>query len=227
MDIYHKTARNIQRYLDQLYAPEDDTLAHVRLRMEEKGMQPIAVTALLGKTLSLFSKMVGAERILEIGTLCGYSSLWLARTLPSHGRMISLEMDPKHVKASRESIREAGLENLVEVREGKALELMKGMIEGQEQPFDLIFLDADKQEYPNYIEPMIALSRPGGLIIADNLIRRGKVINPPPHDAHANALAQFNRKIAEHPKLESVILPTLVGYLGGDLDGLSLSRVRS
>jgi predicted O-methyltransferase YrrM len=224
MNPYHHQAKEIQKYLDRLFAPEDEVLENVKKEMQKRGFQPISVTPLIGKTLYFLSRLINAKKILEIGTLGGYSAIWLARSLPENGKLITIEADPKHTALARSNIQHGGLEGVVEVCQGKGLEVMQGMVEKNEK-FDLIFLDADKPFYPDYIEPMIQLTRTDGLIIADNLIRRGKVLNPLPHDAHANALARFNKTICEHPRLESIMIATLVGYIGGDLDGLSVSRV--
>lgn len=185
---------------------------------------PISITPFIGKLLSILAHLTQATRILEIGSLGGYSTIWLARALPENGKLISLELDPKNAEVARENIRSANLHHKVEIKVGDALDSIKDMIDRHFPSFDLIFLDGDKPNYPKYIDPMISLCRSGGVIIADNLILRGKVVNPSPNDAQANALAEFNRTIAAHPKLESVIIPTLVGYIGGDLDGLSISR---
>lgn len=222
MNPYHEKAKTVQHYLDKLFAPEDSILKSVKRQMDESNLPPISIPPYLGKLLALLTRLIDAESILEIGTLGGYSTIWLARALPEHGKLISLELDPKNAEIARQNIRKAGLEPKVEIYIGDALETISGLT----KTFDLIFLDGDKPNYPNYLEPMIHLCRPGGLILADNLIRRGKAVTPSPTDTQANAIARFNQLIADHPKLESVIIPTLVGYIGGDLDGLSLSRVK-
>lgn len=224
MNLYHKCAQKIQKYLDRVFAPEDKALQKIKVEREASGLPPIEVTPLIGKTLYLLAKLIKAEKILEIGTLGGYSTAWLARALPIEGSLISIEINKSHAEAARRAIKQADLKNVL-ILEGAASLKMEEMIAYGTYPFDLIFLDADKQGYPGYIESMIKLTRPGGLILADNVIRRGRVIEPDPHDAQMLSLAKFNEMIASDPRLESVILPTLVGYVGGDLDGLSLSRL--
>ncbi len=227
MNRYHKKAKEIQHYLEQLTAEEDEVLKTVKKRMEQHRMPPISITPLIGKLLKFLARLSNAERILEIGTLGGYSAIWLARALPETGKLISLELNAENAAIAKENIRLAGLNNKIEIRIGNALKLMEKMIANSEEPFDLIFLDGDKPSYPLYINPMIKLAQEGSLIIADNLVRRGKVITPSLTDEQAKALAAFNQQIARHPQLESVIIPTLAGYAGGDLDGLGVSRVLS
>lgn len=222
MNPYHKKAKEIQHYLDRLFAPEDEVLCNVKQQMAANNLPPISISPHVGKLLALLAGLINAERILEIGTLGGYSTIWLARALPESGSLVSLELDPKNAEIAKNNIRMAGLESKVSIHVGNALDTI-GTLSGS---FDFIFLDGDKPHYPQYLEPMIKLCRNGGIISVDNLIRRGKAVNPSPNDAQAKAIADFNHKIAEHPNLESVIIPTLVGYIGGDLDGLSISRVK-
>ena len=222
MNPYHKKAKEIQHYLDRLFAPEDEVLCNVKQQMAANNLPPISISPHVGKLLALLAGLINAERILEIGTLGGYSTIWLARALPDSGSLVSLELDPKNAEIARNNIRMAGLDSKVSIHIGNALD----MIDTLSGSFDFIFLDADKPHYPDYLEPMIKLCRHGGIISVDNLIRRGKTVNPSPTDAQAKAIAEFNQRIAEHPNLESVVIPTLVGYIGGDLDGLSISRVK-
>jgi predicted O-methyltransferase YrrM len=224
MNPHHEKAKAVQHYLDDMFAPHDKVLEKVKERMDAHQLPPISISPYIGKLLTILSHLIQANRILEIGTLGGYSTIWLARALPENGQLISLELDLKNAEVARENVIRADLHHKVEIKVGEALKSIRDMNHRHFPKFDLIFLDADKPNYPKYIEPMIQLCRSGGLIIADNLIRRGKIINPSPTDDQANALAEFNRTIASHPQLESVIIPTLMGYLGGDLDGLSISR---
>ena len=225
MNPFNEKAKAIQHYLEDLADPQDEVLQKVKTQMDAYDLPPISITPVVGKLLSLLANLIQANRILEIGTLGGYSSVWLARTLPDHGRLISLEIDPKNAEIARENITRGELHKKVEIKIGNALELIEDMTSKHFPKFDMIFLDADKPNYPKYIEPMIDLCRKGGLIIVDNLVRRGKVVNPSPTDAQAKAIAEFNQTIMNHPKLESVIIPTLIGHKGGEIDGLSISRV--
>lgn len=224
MNPYQEKAKAVHHYLDELFAPHDEVLKKVKERMDAHGLPPISISPYIGKLLTILAHLTQANRILEIGTLGGYSTVWLARALPQNGKLISLELDTKNAEVAKENVIRSGLHQKVEIKVGDALESIQDMKDRHFPNFDLIFLDADKPNYPKYIEPMIQLCRSGGLILADNLIRRGKIINPSPTDVQANAIAEFNRKIASHPQLESVIIPTFIGYVGGDLDGLSISR---
>ena len=143
-------------------------------------MPDISVSPVLGKFLHMLAKLKGARRILEIGTLGGYSTIWLARALPENGQLITLEIDPKHARIARRNLARAMLLGVAEVREGPAADLLRQLIAAGEPPFDMIFIDADKESYPEYFELSLKLSRPGTLIAADNVIRAGRVLDPKP-----------------------------------------------
>ena len=147
----------------------------------------------------------GARKILEIGGLAGYSGVWLARSLPANGRFISLEINPRHAAIARATFAEAGLSDRTEVRVGPALDLLPTLV--PEAPFDLVFIDADKGNSPQYLDWAITLSRVGSLIVADNVIRNGGVFQTPPPDESSRGMAAYNRKILEHPRLVSVAIP--------------------
>lgn len=222
------TDRNQQfkTYIEQLFCPEDETLRFVRAHSQQANLPPIQVPPAVGKMLYLLAKIQEARYILEIGTLGGYSTVWLARALPPHGKLISLESNPKHVELARLHIEEAGLTRSVEVLWGDAAELLNQLNPQQTGPFDLIFIDADKPRNRMYLDLSLRLSRPGTLIIIDNLIPKGEqAIGQPCHD-EAVAIYQFNQYIAQHPALETLLVPTLVGDQGR-LDALGLARVKS
>lgn len=227
MNIYHEQARKVQFYLEDLFGRESSSLVNVRRNMDQMGLPPIQITPLIGKTLQLLIKIAGAKTILEIGTLGGYSAIWMAEALPTDGKLLTIEQNPLHCTAARANISAANLTEVVEVIEGEGLPLLEAMIQKGTALFDFIFLDADKSNYPHYLEPIIQLTRPGGLIVIDNLVRRGKVLSPGANDRQTQAVALLNQMIANDQRLESVILPTLVGYKGGDLDGISISRKRA
>jgi len=205
--------RRIHHYIESLYARNPPT-------PDLADLPQIAITPMIGKMLYLLAKTAGARRILEIGTLGGYSTLWLASALPPDGHLTTLEIDPAHAAIAAKNFVDHPNIRLIT---GPALQTLPTLT----PPFDLIFLDADKTAYPAYIEPLLALSRPGTLLLTDNTIRKGKVIDPKPTDPQATAVHHFNNLIADHPRLESTILPTFVGYAGGSLDGLTLTRVLS
>jgi len=214
-------ASRVKDYLER-FAQEDDILQRIKQHARLEGLPKIEIPSPIGKLLYLLAKLQQAQSILEIGTLAGYSTVWLARALPSHGRLISLECDPKHVQLTREHLTWAGCEARVEVREGLAETLLNQMLKTQ-LPFDMIFIDADKAHALVYLDRALRLSRSGTLIVIDNLIPKGDLIGTP-ENTEAISVYRFNEVLALHPKLEAVLLPTLVD--DGRLDGLSLARVR-
>ena len=210
----HKTPK-IQDYEDHisgLFAPEDEALRLAREDTHKAGMPPINVSATEGKLLHVLARSVGALRILEIGTLGGYSAIWLARALPAGGRLVSLELDPHHAEVAQKNIARAGLSNVVEIRIGAGLESLAKMTAAGETLFDVAFIDADKEGYPDYLEKVYPMVRNGGLILADNTLNL---------DALPTAgIARYNAAISQHPGLNSILIPVL---RGDDLDGLLLS----
>jgi len=162
----------------------------------------------------------GARTILEIGALAGYSGVWLARALPPNGKLISLEVSPKHAEVVRATFAAAGLSDRAEVRVGSGLDLLPTLV--SEAPFDLIFIDADKENYPQYLDWAITLSQVGSLIVADNVIRGGSPFQTPPPDENTAGIASYNRKILEHPRLVSVAFPND----DDGMDGFAISVVR-
>jgi predicted O-methyltransferase YrrM len=159
---------------------------------------------------------------LEIGTLGGYSTTWLARALPADGKVITLELDQKHAEVARKNFDRAGVANRVEVRVGRAVDSLRHMIDQHETPFDLIFIDADKAGYVEYLDLSLQLARPGTVILADNLIRNGRVMDERPQDDSSRGAQAYNRALAANQRLESIILP----IIRENLDGLSISIVK-
>jgi predicted O-methyltransferase YrrM len=206
------TWKQAQAYIDQLFAAEDRHLRGALRRSQAAGLPPISVSASEGKLLQTLARAANAKRILEVGTLGGYSAIWLARALPRGGKLITLELWPEHAAAARENVKRAGLGRTVEVRVGHALPLMRKMIKDREPAFDLVFIDADKDEYPGYLRLAYQLTRPGGLILADNALRRAV---QPGADKRSGVL-RCNRIAARHRGLSSVIVPVL----GKGIDGL-------
>ncbi|MCA1731937.1 MAG: O-methyltransferase, partial [Actinobacteria bacterium] len=172
-----------------------------------------------GRLLQLLAEIADAKRILEIGTLGGYSTIHLARALPEGGSLISLELDEHHARLARENIAGAGLGSRAEVRAGDAKALLARMVEDEEEPFDLTFIDADKGGYPEYLEWALRLSWPGSLILADNAIRGGSVLDP--KDESARATRDFNERLARDPRLSALILP----LIRERIDGLAIAWV--
>jgi predicted O-methyltransferase YrrM len=212
----------IDDYIEGLFSQNDEALEGALRESERNGLPAINVSANEGRLLHLLAKMSGARQILEIGTLGGYSTIWLARALPEGGKLISLEYSPKHAEVARANVERAGLSDRVEIRVGAGLDLLPQIAEAGEGPFDLFFIDADKDNYPGYLEWALRLSRPGSVILSDNLIRNGAVLDPSPDDTAATVISGYNRELAQNPKLDSVILP----IIRGSTDGLGISIVR-
>jgi predicted O-methyltransferase YrrM len=206
-------------YVARLFAVEDDVLQATRTLMQEEGLRPINVSATGGQLLYLLALMAGARRILEIGTLGGYSAIWLARALPADGRMITLELEEHHAAVARRNLAAAGLDAKVEVRVGPAAESLAALQAAGEARFDLVFIDADKDGYSVYLDYAVALVREGGLVLADNTLRP-EMLDP---DADGGA-KRYNAAVAAHPALVSTIVPVLRSE---GLDGLTISIKRS
>ena len=206
---------NYDAYIGDLFALEDDILQRTRAEMQAAGLRPINVSPIGGRLLQLLTLMIGARRILEIGTLGGYSAIWLARALPPGGKLISLEIDEHHAAVARRNLAAAGLAGVVEVRVGPALAALQVMEQAGEAPFDLVFIDADKDGYVAYLEKAVALTRDGGLILADNTLRPDML--DPAGDGGAK---RYNAAVAAHPALTSTIVPVLRRE---GLDGLTIS----
>ncbi|WP_422003724.1 O-methyltransferase [Pyruvatibacter mobilis] len=212
----------VDRYLDGLFASEDEALAAVHETARAAGMPNIAVAPNQGKLLNLFAKLIGARRILEFGTLAGYSAIWMGRALPEDGKLISLEYDPAYAEVARGNIARAGLASQVDIRVGAALDTLPDLARDETEPFDMAFLDADKRNYPGYFEWALKLVRPGGLILADNVVRGGNVLVPG-DDPDARGADEFNRMAAADPRCEAVVAQQ-IGQKGHD--GLAVIRVR-
>ena len=212
----------IEKYIESLFVPPDPVLTQNVSDADAAGLPAIQVSPNQGKLLYLLSKMCRASRVLEIGTLGGYSTTWLARALPDGGTITSLELDPKHAEVSRKSLDRAGVGPRVDILVGPAEQTLQRLIEQQVPKFDLIFIDADKPGYPRYLDLSLQLSRPGTVILADNLIRDGGVLDAAPQEENARAARAFNAILAADARLESIIIPVL----GKKVDGMSISIVK-
>jgi predicted O-methyltransferase YrrM len=212
----------LDRYIDDLFAPEDEVLTAARKEARKAGLPEIQVSSGQGKFIYLLAKMVGARRILELGTLGGYSAIWLARALPEDGLLVTLEIENEYANVAASNLARAGLLNKVEIVVGPALDTLPKVADRQ-APFDFVFLDADKVNYPNYLPHIMRSVRQGALILADNVIRKGSVLDPRPDDPSAGAARAFNAMIAADPRLEAVVLQQ-VGIKGHD--GLAIARVK-
>ncbi len=216
-----KLLREIDDYVAGLFAPTDEALQAALRESEAAGLPPINVSATEGRLLQVLVEISGARRILEVGTLGGYSAIHFARALPPDGALISLELDERHAEVARRNVGRAGLSERVEIRVGDARESLRGLVEGGEGPFDLIFIDADKEGYPEYLDWALRLARPGSLILGDNTIRNGSVIDP--DDSSSRAIREFNERLAENPRLSAIMVP----LLREGVDGLAVARVRA
>jgi predicted O-methyltransferase YrrM len=212
---------DIEDTITRMFAPEDEGLRSALAAGKEAGLPAIQISPIQGKFLQLLAKACGARKILEIGSLAGYSGIWLAKALPSHGRLISLEVSPKHAEVIRGSFARAGIGDRSEVRVGKALDLLPELT--GEAPFDLIFIDADKPAYPAYLDWALRLSRPGSIIVADNCIRRGAALTGISEDEGTRALAHYNQLTIDNPRLTSLALAIDSDYL----DGFNIAVVQS
>jgi predicted O-methyltransferase YrrM len=212
----------VDRYLTDLLVAPDQALEAALQTSAEAGLPPISVAPNQGKLLQLLARMQGARNILEIGTLGAYSTIWLARALPADGHLVTLEAEPLHASTARKNIARAGLEKIVEVRLGPALDTLKQLVAEKRGPFDFIFIDADKENYPDYFVWSLKLSRRGTCIIADNVIRNGAVIDPAHEDPRVQGVRRFNELLAADPRVSATTLQT-VGSKG--YDGFTLAIV--
>jgi len=213
----------IEKYLEKLFVAPDPALAQGLSDADAAGLPQIQVSPNQGKLLYLLTKISGARRVLEIGTLGGYSTTWFARALPDGGTVTTLEVDRTHAEVARRSVDRAGVGARVTIEVGPAAHTMQRFIDQKVAPFDLIFIDADKPGYSAYLDLSVKLSRPGTVIIADNLIRDGAVLEEAPEEENARAARSFNTKLAADRRLESIVIPVL----GKRIDGMSISIVRS
>jgi predicted O-methyltransferase YrrM len=207
----------VDGYISEMMVPADPVLEAALRASAEAGMPAIAVSPTQGKLLMLLAETLGARKILEIGTLGGYSTIWLARGLAEGGRLITLEANATHAEVARRNIARAGLSDVVEVRLGKAIETLPGL----DGPFDLIFIDADKMSYAEYFSWAVTLSRKGSLIVADNVVRKGAVIDAASTDANVQGVRRFNELVAADKRVSATVIQT-VGSKG--YDGFAIAR---
>jgi predicted O-methyltransferase YrrM len=212
----------VDEYLCGLLLPADPALEAALESSTARGLPAIQVSALQGRLLWLLARAQGARSILEIGTLGGYSTIWLARALPAGGRLVTLELDPVHAEVARENLARAGLADRVEVQVGPALESLDRLNAGHQGPFDFVFIDADKTGYPDYFTRALALSRPGTLIVADNVVRGGAVADAGSTDPSVQAVRRLYTMISNEPRVSATVLQT-VGVKG--YDGLVIALV--
>lgn len=214
--------KQVDHYISSLLIPEDEALLSVAQTLKDAGLPFSTVSPNQGKFLHLMALACKAKTILELGTLGGYSAIWLARAIPSDGKMITVEISPAHAAVAQKNIERAGLADRVEIRVGNAMDILRQLKDEGRQPFDLIFIDADKEPYAEYFQLSLQLSKPGTFIIADNVIREGEVMNKDIEDGFINGVQRFNETLAATPNVTSTIIQT-VGIKPHD--GISLSVV--
>jgi predicted O-methyltransferase YrrM len=219
-----KAWQAVDAYYEELFGLSDSVMQAVLASSQSGGLPSIQVSPLQGRLLMMLGQAAGARRILEIGTLGGYSTIWLARALPADGRLVTLEYEPRHAKIAEANIARAGFSAQVEVRQGKAADSLAAMIAAGEKPFDLVFIDADKQGYPAYLEAVLQLVRPGSIIVADNMVRQGAVADAQSRDAAVQGVRRFNEIVAREARLCATAIQT-VGEKG--YDGFVVARVQS
>lgn len=212
----------VDRYFGELLAPEDETLAACVQANRDAGLPCIDVPALLGKFLGLMVRISGARNVLEIGTLGAYSTIWLARALPEGGQVITLEIDPERAAIARKNLERTGVLDRVDITIGPAADSLRALYEGAVEPFDLVFIDADKKNLPGYLDWAIKLSHPGTVIIVDNVVRDGKVIDADSTDVDVQGVRRVTELMAADPRLDATAIPT-VGARG--YDGFAMALV--
>jgi len=213
---------DVDDYFTAHLAPEDEALRAALRDSEAAGLPAIAVTAPQGKLLQLLAQIQGARTILEFGTLGGYSTIWLARALPPGGRLITLEADRKHVEIARRNIDAAGVGRAVEIEFGPALDTLPRIAAASREPFDLSFIDADKVNTVPYFEWALKLSRPGSIIVVDNVVRKGEIVDPASADKAVQAMRRFYERLADEPRVAATAIQT-VGTKG--YDGFAIALV--
>lgn len=212
----------VDRYITGLFLESDPALEAALASSTAAGLPAISVSPTQGKMLHLLARVQGARNILELGTLGGYSTIWLARALPAGGRLISLEVDPRHAEVALANLARAGLANVVEIRLGRALDTLPQLAAEGRGPFDLIFIDADKPGYSDYLPWCLKLARRGTLIIADNVVRKGEVADPASTDVNVQGIRRFNQVLAAEKRVTTTVIQT-VGSKG--YDGLAFILV--
>jgi predicted O-methyltransferase YrrM len=217
-----ETWTKVEGYLADLLVGPDPVLKAALEDSDKAGLPPIQVSPTQGKFLLLLAQSMGARRILEIGTLAGYSTIWLARALPADGRLISIESEGKHAEVARSNVARAGLAGVVEIRVGLALVVLPRIAAESREPFDLIFIDADKQSYPGYFAWALKMAHRGTVIVVDNVVRDGEVINEDSSNAGVPGVRRMLELVAAEPRVSATAIQTVdrKGY-----DGFLIARV--
>lgn len=214
--------KKVDGFFTDALIPADAVLEAALAANRKADLPEIDVTPLQGKFLDLLIRATGAKRVLEMGTLGGYSTIWMARAVGTNGKVVTLELDERHAEIAQRNFDRAGVTDRVELRVGPASESLAALVAEQAAPFDFVFIDADKARYPDYIQLSLKLSRPGTLVIADNVVRDGKVIDPENPDPNIQGVRKFTELVAAEPRLSTTVLQT-VGSKG--YDGFAIAIV--
>lgn len=214
----------VDGYIAELLLEDDPALDSASAESSAAGLPAIAVSPPQGKLLHLLARLCEARRILELGTLGGYSTIWLARALPRDGTLITIEVSPDYARVARANIAAAGVEGVVDLRVGAALELLPALTSEQVSPFDMIFIDADKQNTPEYFDWAMSLSHPGTLIVVDNVVRAGALVDRDDRDPRVEGMRRFHEHVAREPRVDATTIQT-VGVKG--YDGFTVALVHS
>lgn len=199
----------VDNYISNLLGQEDKALTDTIASLDDENIPQMSVSANLGKFLQVLMISCNAKRVLELGTLGGYSTIWMARALPENGKLISLEIDKRYADVAKKNIENAGLAQKVDIRVGKALDILPNLIAQNDEPFDFIFIDADKPPYTEYFEYAIKLSRPGTLIVCDNVVREGKILDENSQDEKVRGVQRLNESLKENKNVTATIMQTV------------------
>ncbi len=219
----NKIFEDVDKYIENLLIPQDEALLKAEESLVSENIPQISVSPNQGKFLQIMAFSCNAKRILEVGTLAGYSTIWMARALPADGKLITIEFEPHHAEVAKKNINRAGLDSKVKIITGKALEILEKMIAGNTEPFDMIFIDADKPPYTEYFQQALKLSHSGTVIIADNVIRNGDILHENSSDEKVLGVQRFNKFLSECKEVNATIIQT-VGVK--EYDGMAIAVVK-
>lgn len=214
--------KQVDDYISGLLATEDEVLKDTIALMCKEGLPQHSISASQGKFLQVLMTACNARRVLELGTLGGYSTIWLARAIPEKGKLITIEAEPHHANIAKQNIANAGLSNIVECRNGKAIDVLQELVESNAEPFDFIFIDADKPPYAEYFELALKLSRKGTIIVCDNVIREGKVLDKNINDEKVKGVQRLNELLGKCNDITATILQTVGAK---EYDGMAIAVV--
>jgi predicted O-methyltransferase YrrM len=212
----------VDSYINELVVQPDAVLDSALAASAAAGLPAICVSPAQGKLLHILARLASARRILELGTLGGYSTIWLGRALPADGKLITVESEPKHAAVARANIERAGLADRVAIISGRAADVLRQLADRGEEPFDLVFIDADKASIPEYFQLSLGLTRPGSVIVVDNVVRRGAVIDAASDDPSVRGVRRFNELLSSESRVAATTIQT-VGSKG--YDGLTIALV--